>query len=295
MKRLLLSVLFLCAAARYCRADVGIGLGWPYAGVKYKFSRTALEAVGAADDSVSVLAGRFYWNFAKAGSLDLYTGIEGGRINFDTLDLNGKGYETAAFLGAEYYISRHISFSMDLAPTVIWLRSGPHKTSGLEWVLNTALYVYITPPAKKRAAKIAAPAPTPAAEKPKLAVAAFKAEDLEPERGLMVSNLLESELLKSDCCAIVKRTDMAYILAEHAQPPGDRFGDEALAQLGKALGVGRLLTGSVARGEKDEFILRARLIDPGTGAVVKTGTATAADIYTLMDAARRLAAELLEN
>lgn len=296
MKRSLLLLLFLCAAARPCLADVGVALGWPYAGVKYKFSRTALEALGAADESVSLFAGRFYWNFAKAGGLDLFTGVEGGRVHFDTVELNGGGYETAAFLGAEYYISKHISLSMDLAPTVIWLKSGRHETSGVEWVLNTALYIYITPPAKKRPTAIApAPAGVPAADRPKLAVATFKAVDVAPERGGMVSNLLESELLKSGCCQMVKRTDMAFILAEHALPQADPSGDAAMAQLGKALGVDKLLAGSVARGENEEFILRAGLIDPATGAAVKTGTATAADIYTLMDAAKRLAAELLEN
>lgn len=303
MRRLLPAVLLLGAAAGLCRAEVGLGLGWPYAAVKYKFSKTALEAVGAADETVSLFAGRFYWNFSRTGALSLFTGLEAGRASFNTLELTGKGYEGAAFLGAEYYISRNVSFSMDLAPTVIWLKAGQHETAGVEWVLNTALYFYITPPSKKKgrpaggnAEAGTAPAPVPAAaEKLKLAVATFKAEELEGSRGFMISNMLESELARSGRWELIKRTDMAFILAEHALPAGDLFSDETLIKLGKALGARRLLCGTVSKGEKETLIVRARLLDGETGTAVRAAEETAESIYTLMDAVRKLAAELTEN
>ncbi|OGS52555.1 MAG: hypothetical protein A3J79_07570 [Elusimicrobia bacterium RIFOXYB2_FULL_62_6] len=300
MKRLLLFVFLLGAAGQYCRAEIGVGLGWPYAGVKYKFSKTALEAIGSADESVSLFAGRFYWRFARAGSLDIFTGLEGGRVSFDTPELTGKGYETAAFLGAEYYISKNISFSMDLAPTVIWLKAGPHESGGVEWVLNTALYFYIAPPKKKpsragaaETASLPGLAQAPA-DKPKLAVATFVSEDLEGGRGSMVSNMLESELLRSGRWEIIKRTDMVFILAEHGLTAGDLSRDETLIKLGKAVGARRLLCGSVSKGEKEQLVIRARLLDPETGMALGSETETAENIYTLMEAVRSLAAKLSE-
>lgn len=150
MKRILFAILLLLSTGRYCRAEVGLGLGWPYGGVKYNFSeKTALEGRYATGEGVNVYAGRFYWNFSKYDKLNIFTGLEGGSVKFNTLSMKGTGYEGSLFLGGEYFITPKISFLMDLAPTFIGLKSDSYKVSGIEWVANLGLYFYFGSPEGK--------------------------------------------------------------------------------------------------------------------------------------------------
>lgn len=182
-----------------CRAGgLSLGVGYPYVSLKYNFSKkTAAEAVYAAGEGINLYAGRFYWNFSRYDKLNLFTGLEGGYVNFDTLDMKGAGYEGAVLLGGEYFISRKISFAMDFSPTLIGLKSDNYKVSGIEWVLNSGLYFYFSPAKEKSGHKTGTAAPgfkaegreekrttavsasvTVGAGKPLLAVAAFKAENI---------------------------------------------------------------------------------------------------------------------
>ncbi|MEW6555810.1 MAG: tetratricopeptide repeat protein, partial [Elusimicrobiota bacterium] len=160
-------------------AEFGVGLGWPYLGVKYNFSqRLGSELRWATGEGINVYAGRGYWNYylgsdAEAHSsqpfsaaeveahkglkprlqgtsglvkrrLQLFTGLEGGYISFDTLDIKGTGYEGAVFFGGEYFIFKNFSFALDFAPTFIGLKSDEFKIDGVEWVANLAVYYYFT-------------------------------------------------------------------------------------------------------------------------------------------------------
>jgi len=84
------------------------------------------------------------------------------------------------------------------------------------------------------------------------------------------------------------------LLAEHGLTAGDLSRDETLIKLGKAVGARRLLCGSVSKGEKEQLVIRARLLDPETGMALGSETETAENIYTLMEAVRSLAAKLSE-
>ena len=122
---------------------MGIGLGYPYLGVKYNFSeRIASEIRWATGEGINVYAGRGYWNFYSGKKLTAFTGLEGGYIKFDTLDTKGTGYEGAAFVGGEYFIYERFSFVLDFAPTFINLKSDEFKIDGIEWVTNLAVYYY---------------------------------------------------------------------------------------------------------------------------------------------------------
>jgi len=123
--------------------ELGIGLGYPYLGVKYNFSeRIASEIRWATGEGINVYAGRGYWNFYSGKKLTAFTGLEGGYIKFDTLDTKGTGYEGAAFVGGEYFIYERFSFVLDFAPTFINLKSDEFKIDGIEWVTNLAVYYY---------------------------------------------------------------------------------------------------------------------------------------------------------
>ena len=122
---------------------MGIGLGYPYLGVKYDFSKQiASELRWATGEGINVYAGRGYWNFYSGKKLTGFTGLEGGYISFDTLDMKGIGYEGSVFVGGEYFISNRLSFVMDFSPTFITLKSDEFKIDGIEWVTNLAVYYY---------------------------------------------------------------------------------------------------------------------------------------------------------
>lgn len=52
-----------------------------------------------------------------------FTGIAGGYIKFNTLDIKGSGYEGSIFIGGEYFITDNIALAMDLSPTYLGLKS----------------------------------------------------------------------------------------------------------------------------------------------------------------------------
>ena len=62
----------------------------------------------------------------------------------------------------------------------------------------------------------------------------------------------------------------------------------------RAVDSARVSFGSVSKGEKEQLVIRARLLDPETGMALGSETETAENIYTLMEAVRSLAAKLSE-
>jgi tetratricopeptide (TPR) repeat protein len=117
------------------------GIGYPYFSLKYH----PLEVKYATGDGVNVFAGRYYLNFYKSGKVKAFTGVEGGYIKFNTLDIKGSGYEGSIFIGGEYFVTDNISFAMDLSPTYIGLKSEDNdKANGFEIVANAAVYYYFS-------------------------------------------------------------------------------------------------------------------------------------------------------
>jgi len=144
MKRILLLILLTNSSILFAEEKLSIGLGWPYLSVKYNLSKYfSTELRYATGDGINVYAGRFYWNFHRPENIRFFTGLEGGNIDFNTLDIKGNGYEGSIFVGGEYLITKRLSFVMDIAPTFISLNSDNVDVDGVEWVLNMAVHYYI--------------------------------------------------------------------------------------------------------------------------------------------------------
>ncbi len=128
----------------FAEEKLSLGLGWPYVGLKYNLSqRFTSELRYATGEGINVYAGRFYWNFYRPQNIKLFTGLEGGYIDFNTLDIKGDGYEGSIFIGGEYFITKRLSFVMDFDPAFISLKSDDIGVDGMEMVLNLAFYFYI--------------------------------------------------------------------------------------------------------------------------------------------------------
>jgi hypothetical protein len=129
------------------RTGLSIGWGWPYVSLKYFFNDDfGIEgrfANGVATgDSIDVYAGRLYFNLAHLGNIVLFTGAEGGYIDFNNQGLIGNGFEIAPFLGGEYFFVDRVSCLADFAPTYINIGSGGFTSDGIEWVFNLGFYFY---------------------------------------------------------------------------------------------------------------------------------------------------------
>ncbi|MDD5258985.1 MAG: tetratricopeptide repeat protein [bacterium] len=144
-------MIFLCPLAlRAETSRFALGLGYPYFLVRYD----PVEIKYATGDGINVFAGRLYLNFYKGSRIKAFTGIEGGYIKFNTLDIRGTGYEGAVFIGGEYFITEHITLAMDLSPTYIGLKSTDNdKVDGYELVANAAIYYYFAPVMASNGAK----------------------------------------------------------------------------------------------------------------------------------------------
>ncbi|MDD5687249.1 MAG: hypothetical protein PHE88_05390 [Elusimicrobia bacterium] len=142
-KYFLLTCLFSCFLVHCLYGEVGVGIGWPYFSVKYNFSKYAGEGRIATGEGISVYAVRGYWNFYSEKKINCFTGVEGGYITFNTLDIKGNGVEGSIFLGGEYSFAKQISIAMDFSPVLIGMKSDDFKVSGVELVANMAVYFYL--------------------------------------------------------------------------------------------------------------------------------------------------------
>ena len=131
------------------RSGFSVGVGWPYAGIKYYFNNDfGTEARFATSDGINVFAARGYWSFARAGNFSILTGVEAGYVTFNTMNadnslrVSGNGYEIAPFFGSEYFLARQFSLLLDFSMPVIGLSSRNVSVGDLQWVINGGLYFY---------------------------------------------------------------------------------------------------------------------------------------------------------
>jgi hypothetical protein len=128
-------------AASAARAELSVGVGYPYAAVRYDFiPQASAEAKYAFSDGVNVFAGRGYWNFLRTRSLNAFAGLEAGGLNFNTLGIAGTGVEYGAFVGGRYEVLPKLEVSLDLGPSMINLSSQGTDNSGVEWIVTAGVY-----------------------------------------------------------------------------------------------------------------------------------------------------------
>lgn len=142
MKKTVITIIFLLAAVLCAHSgELSIGAGYPYFSMKY----SPIELRYATNDGIKVLAGRFYLYFWDNNVTRGYTGVEGGYLKFDTLDMKGTGYEGSIFIGGECFVAESLSLAVDIAPTYIGLKSeDSYKASGMEIVANISVNYYFS-------------------------------------------------------------------------------------------------------------------------------------------------------
>ncbi len=142
MSRYFLPLILVLLFPSPCRAEWGLGLGYPYVSVKDDFGRSAAEGKFATGEGINLIAGRGYWNFCKFDPVTLFTGAEGGYIKFNTLSTKGAGWEASGFVGGEMPLANWLSFEFDFSPMYVNLKSQGTGITGMEYAVNFAIYIY---------------------------------------------------------------------------------------------------------------------------------------------------------
>lgn len=146
MKKIVFLLLILLSFSSIGYAGgLSLGLGYPYASLKYDFPVLSVEGRFVTASGIKAYSGRGYWNYYDHDTLKGFTGLEGGYISFNTLDTNGTGYEGALFIGGEYFLTNWLSLLLDFAPTFISLRHADDSSinvHGIEFVANIGLYLH---------------------------------------------------------------------------------------------------------------------------------------------------------
>ncbi|MDD5492491.1 MAG: hypothetical protein PHV60_07420 [bacterium] len=142
MKKAIITIILLLTVVISAHSsELSLGAGYPYFSVKYR----PLELRYATGEGIKVIAGRFYLYFCDNNAIRGYTGVEGGYLKFNTLDMKGTGYEGSLFIGGECFVTESLSLSADIAPTYIGLKSeDSYKASGMEIVANICVNYYFS-------------------------------------------------------------------------------------------------------------------------------------------------------
>jgi len=125
---------------RFC-----IGMNWPGASVKYGLSsKFAVEGRYQTADNVNVIGPRLYYTFKGYDKLNIFTGLEADYVSFTGDVSKGKGMAGELFIGGEYFISRNLSFVLDIGPAFISLsdKDTSESVAGWDSVVNMGLNYY---------------------------------------------------------------------------------------------------------------------------------------------------------
>ncbi|MCX7716409.1 MAG: hypothetical protein N2Z73_03235 [Endomicrobia bacterium] len=156
-KWILISLVLIFNTEIFCDdKDFGIGIGWPFLSLKYNFlKKISSEVRFATSEGINVFSLRGYYNFysirkenfstypLKNINLKCFSGIELGYITFNTMSISGNGYEGSAFIAAEYFLTKSLSFLVDFTPTFVYLNSEGVSVEGFEMVTNLVIYYYL--------------------------------------------------------------------------------------------------------------------------------------------------------
>ncbi|MBU1753325.1 SH3 domain-containing protein [bacterium] len=125
---------------------IGIGLGNPYASLKYGInSKFSTELRCAYGEDILVIGPRFYYNFNPKEKIVIYVGGEGDCVTFDKDDMKGNGYIGMAFIGMEYFSTNNLTFCTDIGQAYVSLsKDNKNEADGIGWVINLGINYYFS-------------------------------------------------------------------------------------------------------------------------------------------------------
>ena len=128
------------------KGKFGIGLNYPGISVRYCTSKNIFwEAKAQFDTNITVIGGRLskYFDTEKS-KLEFIKGVELDFLSFKGEVSQGNGLAGEVFVGGEYFISKNLSFEMDLGPGFVFLSDTNYSLSAtsLNLIANIGIYLY---------------------------------------------------------------------------------------------------------------------------------------------------------
>jgi TolB-like protein len=254
--------------------ELGAGLSWPYTP---RFTAFIDGRMPADHSPYLILAGEYSIPFAGSSGLFLRAGF-----NFkNQADLGLMAAFSSGFgvkLGDALFDYAFVPFG-DIGVT--------HRFT-LGWGFGASTGA--------RGSGPGAPSVEPGArergEKISVTVATFESGAGATEgQARQISDLLESELLKTGAFKLVERTKMDFILAEKKLVYSGLAEKERSVELARLVGAKAALFGSVSRNDKG-YIISVKLVDTGTGELLVVDNRSEVEDYRFKQAARELASVL---
>ncbi len=135
----------LSLGAMYKGAQVHVGLGARWAAEARAQAGNSGSDVGQIDASAYGM--RLYRYFHAPTRLRLLMGVEGAATRSSASEVSYKTTGTAlgAFLGAEVYATRRLSFNLDVGPYFLStsVKDSGISQSGMEIVINSSINLYL--------------------------------------------------------------------------------------------------------------------------------------------------------
>lgn len=105
-------------------------------------------------------------------------------------------------------------------------------------------------------------------KKPLLAISPLQAKKVDPEEVDLISDALSGELQNSGVFRVMERSQMDRIMKEQGlQASGICDGNECAVEVGKVLGIDRIIVGSVGK-IGSLFIINVRMVDVTSGEIL---------------------------
>jgi TolB-like protein len=136
--------------------------------------------------------------------------------------------------------------------------------------------------------------PVPPDERINVAVSGLEPQNVSAGDAAVVSDLIRSELVKTETCNVVEKQNMEKILTEHAFQQAGCTDQDCAVKLGRILNVRRMIVGSFGR-LVDQFFISIRMVDVETGKAVYADTARFASSDEAERAVRDLVAKMMRQ
>jgi TolB-like protein len=175
-----------------------------------------------------------------------------------------------AALKAEATLALLLSTLMALSPALLWAQAGPRPAAS-------------APSAPSPAVPAAQPSGT---GKELVAVMDLEAVGASKVEASAITDRLREELLKSGRFTLVDRTQMSAVLDEQALQQSGCTTQECAVQVGKVLGVHKLISGKVTKISDTAWLVNATIVDVETSETLRAESIRhRGDYFSMLDEA----------
>ncbi|MFW6134236.1 MAG: hypothetical protein ACOC5R_01510 [Elusimicrobiota bacterium] len=126
---------------------LAVGINYPGLGVRYGITDSVcMELKGQYQDDIIVAGLRSYKYFSSLSGVHPFVGIEADFVDFKGDQSEGSGIALEIYGGGEYFLTKNLSFQLDIGPAYIALSDKNYDVSedGIEFIANMGINWYFS-------------------------------------------------------------------------------------------------------------------------------------------------------